>query len=137
MIWAGVVGSYEELLNNWRRRATTPPASLPTGARRWRQALVDRYGTPSENPKFWESISAHGFLNDISGPIQLHHGMADKSVPVDFSISLEKKLKDAGKIVELYTYLGDDHNFSSSFGTAMKRSVEFFDKYVKNTNSRQ
>ena len=130
VIWAGVVGSYEDLLNNWRRPGTTP-FPIPSGARRWRQRLVDEYGTPLENPSFWNSISATSFLGDISGPLQLHHGTADSSVPVLFSEKLESRMKEAGKVVELYAYSGDDHNLSHNFSTAMSRSVEFFDKYLK------
>jgi hypothetical protein len=40
-------------------------------------------------------------------------------------------MKAAGKEVELYTYPGDDHDITSYFGTAMQRSIEFFDKYLK------
>jgi hypothetical protein len=35
---------------------------------------------------------------------------------------------------ELYTYEGDNHNLSNSFGTAMQRSIEFFDLHVKGVN---
>ena len=40
-------------------------------------------------------------------------------------------MQNAGKPVELYTYPGDDHNLAQSFGLAMQRTIEFFDKYVK------
>ena len=128
VIWAGVVASYDDLINNWRRGV---PSSVPSGARRWRQALIDEFGTPKENPEFWNSLSANTFLSDISGPIHLHHGTADESVPIEFSRKLEKQLKEAGKTVEFYEYSGDDHNISSNFNTAAQRSVEFFDKYLK------
>ena len=131
VIWAGVVGSYPDLLNNWRRRGFSPPSGIPVGARRWREVLVKMYGTPEQNPKFWNSISANSFLADISGPLQLHHGTADASVPVKFPQKLEEQMKQAGKEVELYTYPGDDHNLTASFATAMQHSVEFFDKYLK------
>lgn len=131
VIWAGVVGSYADLLNNWRRRNATPPPGIPTGARRWRQELVTQYGSPEENPDFWNSISATSFVADISGPLQLHHGTADQSVPVAFSESLKTLMENTGKQVELFTYSGDDHNLSQSFSTAMRRSVEFFDRYLK------
>lgn len=133
VIWAGVVGSYPDLLNNWRRTTFSPPP-LPTGARRWRQTLIEQYGTPEKNPEFWNSISANSYLADISGPLQLHHGTADVSVPVEFSEKLAEQMKRAGKDVELYTYPGDDHNLTTYFGTAMQRSVEFFDKYLKGQN---
>jgi dipeptidyl aminopeptidase/acylaminoacyl peptidase len=132
VIWGGVVASYSDLLNNWRRRSSVTPALTPPGARPgWRQGLVDEYGEPEKNPEFWNSISANSFLQDISGPIQLHHGTADTSVPVAFSQTLDKQMKAVKKEVELYTYPGDDHDITSSFGIAMQRSVEFFDKYLK------
>ena len=132
VIWGGVVASYTDLLRNWRRgaSASTPPP-LPSGARRWRQSLIEQYGEPEENPDFWSSISANSYLADISGPIQLHHGELDSSVPVAFSKKLYEQLKSAGKEVELFTYPGDDHDITSYLGTAMQRSVEFFDKYLK------
>ena len=130
VIWAGVVGSYPDLINNWRRGSATR-VPLPSGARRWRQVLQDQFGTPESNPTFWNSISANAYLKDISGPLQLHHGTADTSVPVEFSEKLEKQMKDAGKEAELFVYQGDDHNLASNFSTAINRSVEFFDKYLK------
>lgn len=131
VIWAGVVASYPDLLYNWNRRNISPSPGLPTGARRWRQQLIEEYGAPEQNPEFWNSISANSYLKDISGPLQLHHGTADRSVPIVFSQKLADQMKVAGKPVELYTYEGNDHNISSSFNLAMQRSVEFFDKYLK------
>lgn len=129
VIWAGVVGSYPDLLNRWRRG--TPRPTLPGARPSWRLTLTEKYGTPEENPDFWNSISANFFLKDISGPVQLHHGTADGSVPVEFSEKLDNQLKDAGKTGEIYTYPGDDHNIAQNFSTAMQRSIEFFDKYLK------
>ena len=131
VIWAGVVGSYADMLNNWRR-GNQPTFPLPSGSRRWRQTLIEQYGAPEQNPTFWNSISANSYLADISGPLQLHHGTADTSVPLEFSQKLNDELKKAGKEVEIYTYPGNDHNISQSFNLAMQRSIEFFDKYLKN-----
>src|SRR3989344_5426607 len=83
VIWAGVVGSYPDLVERWRRRAGSTPTANPTSQRgRWRRELIERYGEPGENPEFWNSISANSYLSDISGPLQLHHGTADSSVPL-------------------------------------------------------
>jgi len=130
VIWGGVVVSYTDLLRNWRRGSSTPPP-LPSGARRWRQSLIDQYGSPEENPTFWSSISANSYLSDISGPIQLHHGELDSSVPVEFSRKFYNELKAAGKEAEIFTYPGDDHDITANFGTAMQRSIDFFDKHLK------
>jgi dipeptidyl aminopeptidase/acylaminoacyl peptidase len=66
---------------------------------------------------------------------QLHHDLADHEVPYEFSETLSKQIKAAGKTVELYSYPGDDHNLANSFGIAMQRSIQFFDKVVKNLQS--
>ena len=71
------------------------------------------------------------FLTDLSGPVQLHHGTADERVPLLYSQDLKQRIEQADKTVELYEYQGADHNLSQSFGTAMARSVTFFDKYLK------
>jgi dipeptidyl aminopeptidase/acylaminoacyl peptidase len=92
---------------------------------------MEQYGTPEENPAFWDSISANAYLADISGPIQLHHGTNDADVPLVFSENLFYQMLEAGQYVELYKYEGDNHNISNYFSTAMQRTIDFFDRYVK------
>jgi dipeptidyl aminopeptidase/acylaminoacyl peptidase len=135
VIWAGVVASYSDMLEHWTRRrgdwsTPTPDPDRPE-RRRWREDLVEIYGTVEENPAFWAAISPASYVADLSGPIQLHHGTADESVPVAFSEMLYEQIRQVGKPVELYTYAGDNHNISANFGTAMARSIQFFDRYVK------
>jgi dipeptidyl aminopeptidase/acylaminoacyl peptidase len=105
VIWAGVVGSYPDLLNNWRRNDGPTPTPNPN-RRRWRSEWVELYGTPEENPAFWDALSATSFLADLSGPLQLHHGTADESVPLEFSELLLERIQQAGGTAELYTYEG-------------------------------
>lgn len=131
VIWAGVVASYPDLLNNWRRRNTIPRPTIPGSRPGWRQTFIEQYGEPLSNTLFWNSISATSYLADISGPVQLHHGTADTSVPVEFSQKLHEELQAAGKTSEIYVYPGDDHNINANFDSAITRSVQFFDKYVK------
>jgi len=87
VIWAGVVGLYEDLLYNWRRGTDSALDSLPRPGS-WQSKLAEYYGTPEENPDFWISISSNSYLDDISGPLQLHHGTADLNVPLEFSEKL-------------------------------------------------
>jgi dipeptidyl aminopeptidase/acylaminoacyl peptidase len=142
VIWAGVVASYPDLFDRWRRRANddddddnalsvdgTPNPN--SQRRRWRQDLLETYGSPEDNPEFWALISPNSYLSDISGPLQLHHGSADSSVPVEFSEILQTQMEAAGEPVELYLYEGDNHNISVNFNTAIQRSIQFFDTYVK------
>jgi dipeptidyl aminopeptidase/acylaminoacyl peptidase len=132
VIWAGVVASYEDMVNNWRRRRPWRPSQRENMAGRpSRQELTETFGTFEENRDFWDSISPITFAADVSGPIQLHHGTGDATVPVLFSQILSGKLEEAGREVELYTYEGDDHNISANFTSAAQRSVKFFDIHLK------
>jgi dipeptidyl aminopeptidase/acylaminoacyl peptidase len=144
VIWAGVVAPYADLFERWRRLRNERRGDFPTPTpnprwtrRRWREDLVELYGDPEENPAFWASISPSSYLADLSGPIQLHHGTADDSVPVEFSKELYARLVELepqteySQVSELYVYKGDDHNIAQSFGQAMQRSVAFFDRYLK------
>ena len=137
VIWAGVVASYADLLYNWRRRnpppTPTPDPNATTPGRRWRQEFVEKYGEPEKNPAFWDAISPISYAADASGPIQIHHGTHDQSVPIEFSQSLTDKLAAVNKTHEYFVYQGDDHNLSRGIGLALRRSVAWFDKYVKNT----
>jgi uncharacterized protein len=130
VIWAGVVASYPDLLARWRRgpNASVTPTPNP---RSWRLSLVNEFGSPEENPEFWRSISANSYVGEISGPVQLHHGTLDEDVPLEFSELLFYELINANQYVELYKYDGDNHNISNYFSTAMQRTIEFFDRFVK------
>lgn len=132
VIWAGVVASYPDMLCCWRRTdnfiTPTPDPDRPRG---WRTGWVELYGDPETNPDFWNSVSATSYLADISGPLQLHHGTNDHSVPIEFSQTLYNKLVEAGKTVEYYEYEGDDHNLAKYFSLAMSRTIKFFDQYLK------
>jgi dipeptidyl aminopeptidase/acylaminoacyl peptidase len=133
VIWGGVVGSYDDLMNNWQRRVTYQPPPQEMALRNtYRQKLTQTYGTPQTNPTFWQAIDPTYFLSDVQTPIQLHTGGSDEEVPIAFSVSLKEKLNKAGKTVEYYNYPDGDHNISSpNFELAMERSIEFFDRYLK------
>ncbi len=128
VIWGGVVAPYPDLLSKWRRTGGAPPPSLASS---WRQAFTSEYGSPQENPRFWNAISPNSYVADLSGPVQLHHSVTDEEVPISFSQTLSAEILQAGKTVELYEYPGDDHNISHSFWLAMQRSIAFFDRYLK------
>jgi dipeptidyl aminopeptidase/acylaminoacyl peptidase len=137
VIWAGVVATYEEIFEARPRWVGGRPTSTPdpdaTAAPEAEPEGLFAYGTFDENPEFWASIDPVSYLADLSGPVQLHHGTADQSVPVAFSENLYARLQEAAQTAELYLYEGDDHNISAGLTTAAQRSLEFFDLYVKGT----
>lgn len=130
VIWAGVVASYPDLLYNWRRTGSFTPSPSSRGVG-WRTSWIETYGTPEQNPVFWDSISATTYLADLSGPLEMHHGTEDKDVPVEFSVRLAELARNAGQVANLYTYAGDNHNISENFSTAMQRTIVFFDSVLK------
>ncbi len=123
VIWAGVVGSYADLLERWR-------PGWGRGSPE-REGLLSRYGTPATNPAFWNAIEPYQFLDDIAAPIQLHHAVGDTHVPNAFSEHLAEELRQRGKTVEYYVYDSSDHNLADAFSTAMSRTIAFFDRYLK------
>jgi dipeptidyl aminopeptidase/acylaminoacyl peptidase len=93
--------------------------------------MVRDHGMPEDNPGFWASLSANTYLHDLSGPLQLHHGGADHSVPLEMSQTLAEQIRQAGGATELYVYPGDNHDIANNLGLALARSVAWFDRYVK------
>jgi uncharacterized protein len=132
VIWAGVVTPYDYLVDSWRRPGATPTPDPTRRSVSWRWQLLDTYGTPAENPAFWASISANSYLADLGGPLQIHHGTADETVPYEMSEMLYEQMAAANRLARLYLYEHDDHNFSFYYGQAMERTIVFFDQYVKN-----
>ena len=136
-IWAGVVGTFQDLAENHHgsyanRAHPTPQPGEPTRRPNGRTLLSEQYGDITANPEFWASIDPMTYLKDITAPIQIQHGTTDEEVPFILSQKLYTALKNSSKTAEFYPYEGDNHNLSNNLTLALKRSVEFFDKYLKN-----
>ena len=123
VIWAGVVLGYEAMFDRWFRRRSSSS---------WRAEMIEEYGSPEDNPAFWRNLSANNFLTDLGGPLQIHHGTGDATVPYDFSITLDEEMRAAGMPSELILYQNDDHNIAQNRDTALTVSYVFFDAHVKN-----
>jgi len=99
------------------------------------QRIVETYGTPRDNPSFWDGVSAKTFFRRITAPIMNHHGTADESVDIAWSDELKTWLTNAEKELEYFTYEGEPHEFMKAWTTVMTRTVDFFDKHVKGRNT--
>jgi uncharacterized protein len=131
VIWGGVVGSYDDLINHWHTPRFSPPPEQLQLRNNGQRGLIQKYGQPNSNPAFWNGIDPTTNLALITAPLQLDVGSSDEEVPPVFSEELQTKMKTAGNTVEFYSYPGSDHNISQGFDLAMQRSVDFMDKYLK------
>ncbi|MBD3300110.1 MAG: alpha/beta fold hydrolase [Candidatus Moranbacteria bacterium] len=116
--WAGVVGSYKDM---FERHIDKIPFLKDR-----ENPLIQKYGLPSQNKSFYQTIDPYYHLKDISIPIQLQHATGDKSVPIELSNHLNEELKKLNKEVEYFKYQGDDHNIAQNSSLAWQRTIEFF-----------
>ncbi|UFA50480.1 alpha/beta hydrolase family protein [Deinococcus radiophilus] len=121
------MGDYSQLAYEWPHDV---PVRISAAVRQRRIDVVNRYGTPKDNPEFWAKLSANSYLRDLSGPLQLHIGTADKEVPTEFHTRLAQRLRDLQKPVASYVYPNDDHNLSRNLNVALERSVAWFKRYL-------
>jgi dipeptidyl aminopeptidase/acylaminoacyl peptidase len=117
--WAGVVGSYEDMYETYNDK-------IRFLRNAYRSDLVLENGLPSENPDFWNQLEPYYFLEDTSAPIELQHGTADYSVPVELSLRLKEELELLNKSVTYYEYAGDNHNISKNVDIAFQRTIDFY-----------
>lgn len=127
VIWAGVVASYTEMMSSWFGRGG---GSNRSG---WSSQMIDANGTPDENPAFWNALSANSYLTDLSGPVQIHHGTGDTTLPYAYSVTLDEQIRAAGQHTELFLYPNDDHNIAANRDDALTLSVAFFHIHVRGT----
>ena len=90
----------------------------------------EAYGEPEDNPEFWQQISPITYFGEIKAPFQIHHGTADESVPLEWSEKMTNRLRELGKQVELFTYPGQPHEFTSAWPLVMQRTVSFFRQHL-------
>lgn len=118
-LWAGVVGSYTDMLETWNARIRFLRVPNPA---------TEAAGLPRDNPGFWHPRDPHHHLNQVTAPVEVQHAVGDASVPVELSRSLTSALRRAGKPVTYWEYPGDNHNINRNFAQAWARTVEFFRK---------
>ncbi len=96
-----------------------------------RLKIEELYGSPEANPVFWDNISPKTFIKNVTEPVIVHQGLADKEVEPQWSINLADALKKNDKVVKLYTYKGEPHEFTSAWFKVMETSTAFFDRTLK------
>jgi dipeptidyl aminopeptidase/acylaminoacyl peptidase len=87
---------------------------------------LEELAVPTE---FLPRISPMYYFEDISAAVSIHHGLADKLVPVQWSMLTCEQLKALGKEVECHYYEEMPHTF---YGAREKEfihyTIEFYDR---------
>ena len=95
---------------------------------------TERYmDTPQDNPDGYEASSVFPYLDNLTTPLLLIHGMADDNVTFDNSTRLYAELQRLGKSFEMMTYPGQRHGIRGGELQAhlMQTRMAFLDRQLK------
>jgi dipeptidyl aminopeptidase/acylaminoacyl peptidase len=99
-----------------------------------RRELVRRieaeHGSPEESPEFWSGISARNYLDRITTPVMMHHGVVDVTCPISWSRATAAGLRDAGVALTYHEYAGEGHYFYGGWARSMARTLAFLDTHL-------
>jgi dipeptidyl aminopeptidase/acylaminoacyl peptidase len=72
-------------------------------------------------------ISPINYLDNVTARISIHHGEQDTVVPPEWSAELCEQLRRAVKLVECFTYPGQEHNFTGASNELLvERAIALF-----------
>lgn len=115
VVWASVSSRFIDNFRQW-----TEPGRPDRAA-----ALIDRWGTVEENPRFWADLSARTYFDRIDAAVMMHHGTNDESCPYSWAEATRRGLRAAGVDLRFHAYQGEAHTFSRDWQLSMERTVDF------------
>ena len=96
---------------------------------------TERYmNTPEENPGGYEASSVFPYLDDLSFPLLLIHGMADDNVTFDNTTRVMAALQQRGLDFDVMNYPGVRHSAIREPGPGrhvMRTRMRFLDRHLK------
>jgi dipeptidyl aminopeptidase/acylaminoacyl peptidase len=141
----GVMGwSYGGFMTSWTITQTQrfKAASVGAGVTN----LFSMYGTtdippfqesyfgarPWEDRELYAKHSAMSFVDKVTTPTLIQHGMEDRRVPISQGEELYTALRSRGVTVEMVKYPRSQHGLSEPklIRDSMMRNLEWFDRYV-------
>lgn len=84
-----------------------------------------RHGSPAANPAFWQGVSSRTYVDRITTPVLMHHGVADRTCPIAWSRATVAALRAADVDLTYYEYPGADHYFYGPWQSSMQRTLQF------------
>ena len=93
-------------------------------------------GDPEKDRKIYEADSPLAFIRNTRAPLLVLQGDNDIRVPKEEAEQVVKILQDAGKTVDAHYYPNEGHGFAKRENQvdAIRRTIEWFDRYLKRTN---
>jgi len=123
-IWAAAVDQYGVI--NWKTMATNADPFL----QQYVKALL---GDPEKDQEIYENTSPLKYIRNEKVPLLVLQGENDIRVPKEESEQVVSILKQEGRTVEAHYYPQEGHGFAKRENQidALKRLVDWFDKYMK------
>lgn len=90
-------------------------------------------GDPVKDKKVYEATSPIAYIHDVKAPLLVLQGDNDPRVPKEEAVQVVELLKKDGKTVDAHYYPNEGHGFEKRENQidAIRRTVEWFDKYLK------
>lgn len=131
VIWGGAGFTYTDLITYRLNDQSYRPPTDASRNSQYRRQLTEKYGQFNPDHEFWKQVPATNYLDGVTGAIELHHAADDVTVNIEYSRNLNRILDNTSIPHNLFEYSSGGHNISgSAFGVAMKRTVEFYNKYL-------
>ncbi len=93
-------------------------------------------GDPVKDRAIYDAASPITYLHNVKAPLLVLQGENDPRVPKEEAEQVVEILKKDGKTVDVHYYPNEGHGFEKRENQidSIRRSVEWFDKYLKGTN---
>ena len=90
-------------------------------------------GDPVKDKKVYEATSPIAYIHNVKAPLLVLQGDNDPRVPKEEAVQVIELLKKDGKTVDAHYYPNEGHGFEKRENQidAIRRTVEWFDKYLK------
>ncbi len=126
-VWAAAVELYG--ITDW---LTEQQHEEPT-LQQYDQSLL---GDPVKDREVYENASPIKYFKNAKAPLLVLQGANDIRDPSEEAEQAVTILKKEGKVVDAHYYPGEGHGFAKRENQidALKRTVEWFDRYLKNQN---
>jgi len=95
------------------------------------QRIEDVHGSPQSDPEFWRGVSVRNYLDRITTPLMLHHGIEDETCPVAWSRAAVAALRAVGADLTYHEYRSEGHYFYGAWAQSMRRTLAFLDEHLR------